>query len=221
MVYLCGVLLYYISDRRQFPGPESERRRRLLAKFAEAARCGVDFIQLREKDLCARDLELLAAEALGTVAAHGKSKLLINSRIDVALGVTAHGVHLTSKDISAADARRIWDAAWPGSGRPSQGCIGVSCHTVAEVKMAEAQGADFAVFAPVFQKAGEAGVGLEALRQVCTGRSMPVLALGGVTLENAASCIAGGAAGIAAIRLFQENDIAAVVASLRRPKLSS
>jgi thiamine-phosphate pyrophosphorylase len=109
--------------------------------------------------------------------------------------------------------------------------IAVSCHTPAEVRMAEAQGADFAVFAPVFEKTGSPqrpGVGLAALRQACAGAAaaknvegvpagrMPVLALGGVTPENARACMDAGAAGIAAIRLFQENDIALVVESLGR-----
>jgi thiamine-phosphate pyrophosphorylase len=95
--------------------------------------------------------------------------------------------------------------------------VGVSCHSVAEVSEAEEQGADFAVFAPVFEKKDTAGVrpaGLEALHQACL-RKIPVLALGGVKLENARACLDAGAAGIAAIRLFQENDLAEVVSTLR------
>ena len=99
--------------------------------------------------------------------------------------------------------------------------IGVSAHSVADVASAEAHGADFAAIAPVFEKSGTANhSGLELLRQVCHRTEtaqppMPVLALGGVTLENARQCVEAGAAGIAAIRLFQQNDVHAIVKQLR------
>lgn len=230
------MLLYYITDRKQFRGTDAQQCGRLLAKIAEAARCGIDFIQLREKDLSARELLGLTGEAARIVRDHGskletgKSKLLVNSRSDIALAGGADGVHLTSADIPASDARAIW--ARTNRHRESQGgawIIGVSCHTPAEIRMAEAQGSDFAVFAPVFEKAvaQHPGVGLELLQEACRceGRPagpegigttrMPVLALGGITVQNAAECIAAGAAGVAGIRLFQENDIAKVVAELR------
>jgi thiamine-phosphate pyrophosphorylase len=218
------VLLYYITGRSQFAGDEKTRRERLLVKIAEAARAGVDYIQLRERDLSTRELEVVAREAVKVVrAAQGRddhapaglttrsTRLLINSRIDVALAVGADGVHLRSDDIAASDARAIAEQANRAF------VVAVSCHTVDEVHSAEAQGADFAVFAPVFEKVialqrRESGVG--ALRQVCTG-SMPVLALGGVTLENARACLQAGTAGIAAIRLFQEHDVAGTVLKLR------
>src|SRR5437588_385583 len=89
-------LLYYITDRKQFPGGEDSRRQRLLENIAEAARCGVDFIQLREKDLPSRELELLARQALGVIRSHRETgnqnletRLLINSRSDVALAMGA------------------------------------------------------------------------------------------------------------------------------------
>jgi thiamine-phosphate pyrophosphorylase len=93
----------------------------------------------------------------------------------------------------------------------------VSCHSPAEVIQAATQAAIFAVFAPIFEKKGIPGTqpaGLSALRQACAA-NIPVVALGGITLANAHSCLAAGAAGIAAIRLFQENNIAAVVQRLR------
>ncbi len=92
--------------------------------------------------------------------------------------------------------------------------IGASCHTQAEVARAAQAGADFAVFGPVFEKARARPTGLDALREVCQEK-IPVLALGGVTLENAESCMQAGAAGIAAIRLFQDNEMDGVVAALR------
>ena len=215
------MLLYYITDRQRFPGNEPARRRALLSKIAEAARCGVDYIQLREKDLSARDLEQLAGEAVGIIRENSalrtenrelRTRLLINSRTDVALAAGADGVHLRSDDISAEEARSIWAQALARSP-----LIAVSCHSTADVLRAESEGADFAVFAPVFEKKDNPGAkpsGLEALRDACQGR-VPVAALGGVTLENAAACLDAGAAGIAAIRLFQENRIEDVVRALR------
>ena len=214
------MILCYITDRSQFPGPESARRKRLLRKIAEAAHAGVDFIQLREKDLPARDLEELAREAMKVLLAARASglgtRLLLNSRTDVALAAGAAGVHLRADDISPREVRRLCTFAArhsPLATRPF--LIGVSCHTVAEVARAAAAHADFAVFGPVFEKEGKkARRGLELLRRACRER-LPVLALGGVTLENAGQCLAAGAAGIAAIRLFQQNDIADVVRKLR------
>lgn len=214
------MLLYYITDRRQFPGSAAEQRAALLRKIAEAARCGVDYIQLREKDLSARELLEVAKDAQKAMAAASSplaTLLLINSRLDVALACGADGVHLRSDDISAAEARAVWMkvASARDSGLGTSDClIACSCHTAEDVSRAQAEGADFAVFAPVFEKGGERGVGLEALRAAC-GVNLPVLALGGVTLDNALACLQAGAAGIAGIRLFQDNDVAEVVARLR------
>ena len=207
------MLLYYITDRKQLPGPESRRRELLLATISEAARAGVDFIQLREKDLPARELETLAREAVRIVhdarSSEHPTRLLINSRSDVAIAAGADGVHLPSDDISASDTRALWSAA-PArivKRETRNAVIAVSCHTAEEVRCAETQGADFVVFGPVFEKVGTSlSTGLEALREACKGR-IPVLAIGGITLENAHACIAAGAAGIAAIRLFQQGDL--------------
>lgn len=206
--------LYYITDRRQFAGDAQEQERRLLAKIAECATAGVDLIQLREKDLGSRALEELALKAMAVLAG-ARTRLLINSRTDVALACGAHGVHLPANDLAASDARAIFARA--GVSEP---VIGVSTHSAAEVASAEAHGADFAVFGPVFEKSGTASRdGLEELRRICHRTEaaqppMPVLALGGVTLENARLCLAAGAAGVAAIRLFQENQVDVVVKKL-------
>ena len=207
--------LYYITDRRQFPGNAQERERRLLEKIAECAAAGVDLIQLREKDLGSRALEELALKAMATLAG-SRTRLLINSRTDVALACGAHGVHLPANDLAASDARAIFARA--GVSEP---VIGVSTHSAAEMASAEAHGADFAVFGPVFEKSGSANrEGLEQLRQICHRTEaaqppMPVLALGGITLKNARLCMEAGAAGIAAISLFQQNDVAAIIKHLR------
>jgi len=227
-------LLCYITDRTQFVGNESVRRARLLAKIREAADAGVDFIQLREKDLSARELEGLSREAqrvvreaqkethprrtenreLGTEKRELKTVLLINSRTDVALAVAADGVHLPAGDISPAEVRRICTCS---AGAPARVTISVSCHSPEEVRHAQEAGADLALFAPVFEKKDAPNAkpaGLAALRQACQNK-IPVLALGGITLHNAAACLEAGAAGIAAIRLFQENDVAGIVRKLR------
>ena len=209
------MLLYYITDRKQFPGPELRRRDLLLAKISEAARAAVDYIQLREKDLHARELELLAREAVRIVRetrnVKRETRLLINSRSDVALATGAAGIHLPSDDISVSDARAVCSSV------PSQSVIiAVSCHSAEEIRLAESQGADFAVFGPVFEKVGTSlCVGLDGLRAACQVGRLPVLAIGGVTLGNAAACIEAGAAGVAAIRLFQENDVREIVEKLR------
>lgn len=214
------MLLYYITDRTQFPGDESVRRRLLLERIADSARCGVDFIQLREKDLPTRELEILAHAAVRVVrenpcpSASVRTRLLINSRTDVAIASGADGVHLRSDDISPDDVRRVWTR---GAREPEAPIIGISCHSSADVARAASEGTDFAVFAPVFEKrdAPTARVaGIAALREACRHR-IPVLALGGVTLDNARACVEAGAAGIAGIRLFQENDIADVVRGSR------
>ena len=218
-------LLYYITDRRAFAVDEPARRRHLLEKIGEAARAGIDYIQLREKDLAARELEALARESvaildeLRTENRELRTKLLINSRTDVALAVGADGVHLRSDDIAPEEVKKIWAR---GAGAPARGSreaplIAVSCHCPTEVAQAEARGATFAVFAPVFGKKDlpeQRPAGLIELRRASRA-GIPVLALGGVTLGNARQCLDAGAAGIAAIRLFQENDLATVAAQLR------
>ncbi|HLK06593.1 MAG TPA: thiamine phosphate synthase, partial [Candidatus Angelobacter sp.] len=195
--------LYYITDRRQFPGDGLEQEQRLLAKIAECAAAGVEYIQLREKDLETRALEALAMKAMAALGGSG-TQLLINSRTDVALACGAHGVHLPANDLAASEVRTIFACA-----RKGEPVIGVSTHSAAEVASAEAHGASFAVFGPVFEKSGTANrEGLEQLRRICHRTEaaqprMPVWALGGITMKNAGQCAAAGAAGIAAIRLFQ------------------
>jgi thiamine-phosphate pyrophosphorylase len=213
------LLLYYITDRAQFPGDESARQRALLKKIAEAVRCGIDLIQLRERDLATRELEALGHAALRVVRPPGSenreltTRLLINSRTDVAIVCGTDGVHLRSDDVSPSEVQKIWARAE----HSSRALVSVSCHSAPEVARAASEGADFAVFAPVFEKkdASQASpAGLIGLREACR-QKIPVLALGGIALKNAGACLDAGAAGVAAIRMFQENDIAEVVRQLR------
>lgn len=218
-------LLYYITDRTGFPGGEPGRRRRLLEKISEATRAGVDYIQLRENDLSTRELESLARDAVDIIrqSKQGRTQgrelrtlLLINSRTDLVLAVHADGVHLRSDDISPTEVRRVWQfrADFTPPLSPHDPVVAVSCHSPSDVAQAKMRGAAFAVFGPVFEKQGASPAGVALLREACAS-NIPVLALGGITLTNARSCLDAGAAGIAAIRLFQENNIAEVAQRLR------
>lgn len=119
------MLLCYISSRRQFSGGPEEQIRRLLNKIEECIAAGIDYIQLREKDMSGRALENLAAAAAGLFPANGTSRFLINSRVDVALACGAHGVHLPANDLSASEARALMTRG--GCARPT---IGVSVHSL-------------------------------------------------------------------------------------------
>jgi len=210
-------LLYYITDRSQFRGDEDARRRSLLDKVAEASRANVDYIQLREKDLSGRELESLAREVVAVIRENSSStRLLINSRVDVALATGADGVHLRTNDVSPREAREIFNVSAQPS-RSGRFIIAASYHSNDDVTAVESQAVDFAVFAPVFGKSGAhaaSPTGLAALREACQA-TVPVLALGGITMNNAASCLDVGAAGVAGIRLFQQNKIEDVVRALR------
>jgi thiamine-phosphate pyrophosphorylase len=217
------LLLYYITDRSQFSGDEVARRRMLLEKVGEAANSGVDFIQLRERDLSAGELELLAQDAMRVIRGNPAitTRLLINSRTDVAIATEAHGVHLRSQDMSPPEVRKIWSY----NPRPpaTKLVISVACHTIADVALASDDRADFALFGPVFEKkraedqravADAIPTTLTSLKEACQ-QEIPVIALGGVTPENAQACIDAGAAGVAGIRLFQQNQIATLVSQLK------
>jgi thiamine-phosphate pyrophosphorylase len=219
------MLLYYITDRTQFSGGDADQRAALLRRIGEAARVGVDYIQLREKDLDAHELERLSRDAVQAVRDNSSTtKLLINSRTDIALAAGADGVHLPSGELPASEVRALWMKC-----TDRDPVIGVSAHSVADVRYAEAHGATFAVLAPIFEKTPSfaSGIGLTALREACTALSAPgdveapyrggfcVLALGGVTLANAEDCVTAGAAGVAGIRLFQSGDVDDTVRKLR------
>ncbi len=187
------MLRYYITDGRG----QAHRQDWLLERMSAAAAAGVDYIQMREKDLSARAQWELARAALERLRAFPATRLLINDRLDVALAAGAQGVHLPGGGLAIADARRL---APPGF------LIAASCHAPGEAVAAAEAGADFLVFGPVFatpSKPGATPAGLAALAAACRA-AIPVLALGGVNRENAAECLAAGAAGIAGIRMFQE-----------------
>ncbi len=173
---------------------------------------GVDIVQLREKQLESGELFALTVTVLDDlrrIAQEAKdsprTRLLVNSRPDIAAAAGADGVHITAHHgaLTPAQARQVF----AGAAR-SRCLVSVSCHTMEEVALACKAGADIILFGPVFEKrvAGKlvtAGLGLAQLREAAgLAGTVPVLALGGVTEADAAACIASGAAGVAGIRLF-------------------
>jgi thiamine-phosphate pyrophosphorylase len=180
----------YITDRHALEGES------LLDSIARNLRSGVSWIQLREKDLPARNLYALAVAARALPNPHA-TKFIVNTRVDVAIAAGADGVHFPS---NSAEPRR-----WRGIVPPGF-CFGVSCHTADEVAVAEREGAAYVLFGPVFAPLSKmspfAPHGVEGLAAAAKQTKLPVLALGGITQNNAASCIAAGASGIAGISLY-------------------
>jgi thiamine-phosphate pyrophosphorylase len=168
-------------------------------------------VQIRERQFDDRQLMAFVQEVVAAVRPAG-TRVLVNERTDVALAAGADGVHLKSDGPSAPDVRRIV---------PRDFLIGRSVHTEAEAAgVAAAGGCDYLIFGTVFPSTSKAGdhpvAGLEALRRTCAAVSLPVIAIGGLSVARAPDVRAAGAAGMAAISLFAEApDIAAVTASLR------
>jgi thiamine-phosphate pyrophosphorylase len=193
----------------------------LVEKIATLAAAGVDWIQIREKDLPAEQLAALVREALRCTRAQAgadprSTRILVNDRVDVALTEGAAGVHLGESSLPVHEVKRLIR-----SGVPSRDFLcGVSCHSLEGAKSAAAGGADYLFFGPIFATPSKAAFGepqgVARLAEICGSLAIPVLAIGGITLENAGACFRAGAAGIAAIRLFQEApEPAAVMEALR------
>ena len=227
------MLLCAITDRRLLGADVAAQHEGLLRQACIWAEAGLALIQIREKDLPASEqiaLVRVMQSAIRAAKTPTRPKLVLNAPVAVALAAGAGGVHLPAEG-AAATLRALRSGNVAGA---ASLWVSVSCHTLAEVEPACAAGADCILFAPVFEKqiagkeiAGKKisdrpraissdadfsqaastlpGVGLKALAGAChAAGSIPVLALGGVTAENAAACIAVGASGIAAIRLFHE-----------------
>ncbi len=207
-------LLCYVTDRRSLPGdtPETSLAAR-TRKIDQLVSAGVDWVQIREKDLTSRDLASLTRKSLRIAASTSAkrsraARILVNDRLDVAVAERASGVHLGEKSLPVAEAKGLVKSALRKQDLDESFLTGVSCHSIEAAAAAERGGADYIFFGPIFATPSKQGFGppqgTERLQQVCGALSIPVFAIGGITLDNAASCIHSGAAGLAAIRLFQD-----------------
>ena len=218
-------ILCYVTDRQNLSkANELDPREALLHRIEETAAAGVDWIQIREKDLSGKDCAALASAALEcarrpSASKAGPTRILVNDRLDVALSEGAGGVHLGENGLPVEEARKLADSRI----RARDFLIGVSCHSLEAATAAAKGGAHYVFFGPVFATPSKAAYGapqgLGRLAEVCRAVSLPVVAIGGVTLSNSASCVSAGASGIAAIRLFQDTqDVASLIKTLRTQK---
>jgi thiamine-phosphate pyrophosphorylase len=217
-------ILCYVTDRKGLGSVDDGHGETLLKRIAAAAEAGIDWIQIREKDPLAKELSFLTRNAVAQTKQIAErsgraSRILVNDRLDVAKAEHAGGVHLGENSLPVR-AVCNWLA---GHGMDAEGgkfLVGVSCHSVQAATDAERAGADYIFFGPVFATPSKVAFGspqgVRRLAEVCSAVSIPVLAIGGITLENASDCLAVGAGGIAAIRLFQDaQDLASLVGQLR------
>ncbi len=236
---MSSLVLCYITDRCQLKSVP------LTAVIRKILHAGVDILQIREKDLPTRELMALVEEAVSAArefpsaarasrlsSVHDEpprqpvilseakdlrssplahARILVNDRLDVALAAGAGGVHLGGQSMPVLIVRQV---------APRPFVIGVSCHSLGEAIAAESAGADYLLLGPVFETPSKLKygppLGLDELRKVNAHIRIPVLALGGITVERVRPCLEAGAAGIAGIRIFQEcESIEALVRELR------
>jgi len=218
--------LCYVTDRRALEtasvppadAPPGSRPPVRLSSLRDSIRhaiaAGAAWIQIREKDLDALSFVGLARFAVAETHATS-ARVLVNDRLDVALAANAAGVHLGEKSLPLEVV-----CEWRRTAGRTDFLIGVSCHSLESARAAARGGADYVFFGPVFVTPSKAEYGapqgIDRLREVCASVEIPVLAIGGVNLENAPECIAAGAAGIAAIRLFQNAADSAVLGARLR-----
>lgn len=188
----------------------------MLEKIRMAAQAGVDWVQIREKNLNGRESFELARAAVDAVS-EGKALIFLNDRLDVAVAAGAAGAHLGRESLPARGAV-LWCR---GGNAPAGFKVGISCHSVDEISKAEDAGAAYVFFGPVFDTPAKrkfgAPQGIAKLAEVCAATRIPVVAIGGVDSSNGAECIRAGASGVAAIRMFQEaTDVAALQETITR-----
>ena len=210
-------IVCYVTDRKSLGVGDGGEG--VLGKIRAATAAGVDWVQTREKDLSGRELLALVRDA---VAGSGSTRVIANDRLDLALAAGAAGVHLGRESLSAQEV-----VSWCRSGNaPRDFLIGVSCHSLEEAREAAVAGASYIFFGPVFDTPSKRGMGepqgIARLGEICRSVAIPVVAIGGVSEENAGECIRAGAAGIAAIRMFQDaRDGAAVKDVVERLRVES
>ena len=209
-----------VTDGGGLPPPE--RALRVVEGVRHALSAGANWIQIREKQLETRALIALTREIVSIAAAQFAAqanrtlRVIVNDRADVALAAGAGGVHLGGRSVFAGEV-----AKWVGRhGAGFDFLIGVSCHSVSEARKAEAAGASYVIFGPVYRTPSKLGFGaphgVARLAEACQAVKIPVIAIGGVEAGNAGACFTAGAAGVAAIRMFQEAGDAARAAELKR-----
>ena len=208
-------ILCYVTDRSSLSqsAPTFET---LLLKIAAAIASGVDWIQLREKDLSAKEFAKLARAAVDLSAKSAgnssRTRIFVNDRLDVAIAESASGVHLGEQSVPVQQAKNLANKLRSSSN--PHFLVGASCHSLNAAQAAATSGADYVLFGPIFETPSKARFGppqgLDRLAKICEAVSIPVLAIGGINLHNAQSCLAAGAAGIAVIRLFQDPSSAAL-----------
>ncbi|MGH9730290.1 MAG: thiamine phosphate synthase [Candidatus Acidiferrales bacterium] len=224
------MLLCYVTDRHllrsQRPSSAGSTDD-LLVRIERAVDAGVDWIQIREKDLPARELLELTRRAIAVTRqdANARARVIVNDRLDVAIAAGAAGVHLGGDSIPVAEAVR-----WCRAGNaPAHFMVGASCHDVQEAIAAERAGGNYTFFGPDYETPAKMKLGtpqgVGKLTEVCRNVQVPVLAIGGIDEKNAGACLRAGAAGVAAIRLFQQSRDAAslgvVVTRLRATRLDT
>ena len=194
-------IICYVTDRKSLA--EGDNGADVIGRIRATIAAGVDWVQIREKVLSGRELLGLVREA---VAAGGGARVIVNDRLDMALAAGAAGVHLGRESLGARDVVRWCKSS--GGNAPADFLVGVSCHSLADAREAESAGAAYIFFGPVFDTPSKRGMGepqgVARLEEICRSVAIRVLAIGGVNEQNAGDCIRAGAAGIAAIRLFQD-----------------
>ena len=183
----------------------------LLTLFRDAALAGVDLIQVREPGLDDRALVALTREAVDR-ARQTHCRVVVNDRLDIALAANAAGVHLRGASMPANRVRGVFAGSF---------LLGRSVHDRQEALAAAQSGCDYLIFGTVFpsrsKPPGHPVAGLDQLHEIATAVQIPVLAIGGISTENAATAIAAGAAGVAGIELFRSGvPIRSTVSCLRR-----
>jgi thiamine-phosphate pyrophosphorylase len=192
------VTLCLVTDRRRLCGADARSfehvRGALEEQIGQAVAAGIDIIQIRERDLDARDVATLVTDAVRRTRGTA-TRVVVNDRLDIAMACGADGVHLRGDSVSTADVRRIAPAGF---------LIGRSVHAVGQARAAGE--VDYLIVGPVFptpSKTGEQTVlGIDGLRSIVVATRVPVLAIGGVSVDRVVQLAAAGAAGLAAIGLF-------------------
>lgn len=215
-------VLCYVTDRHALSGGETPEN--LVKRIAAAIDEGVDWIQVRERDLPARWLREVVSAAVKLSSQKfvkhpeiPRVRVIVNDRLDIAIAAGADGVHLGGESLPVGEINKMRTSGV----FPEGFLIGTSCHSEEGAQTAEREDADYVFFGPIFETPAKikfgAPQGIGRLAEVCKSVRIPVIAIGGITRKNAADCVAAGAAGIAAIRMLQEAvDLRTTVEQLRR-----